>query len=110
AQPLRTLHAGDTRQIEREGTSLAEFARHDHFTAGLFGESEDLRQAEPGALPDVLGGKERFEDASELLARNSDAGILNRHRNEALGTLEVLGRAGDIRHRVDGNGEASLAV
>ena len=57
----------------------------DHFAAGLLGEAEYLRQAEPGALADLLGGEERFEDALELLLRNADAGIGDRYRDITVG-------------------------
>src|ERR1700738_4712124 len=74
---LRSCVADDARQIQRENAALAQFTRHHHFAAGLPGEPEHLRQAEPGALADLLGGEEWFEDASELLLRNSDTGILD---------------------------------
>ncbi len=84
---LRPVVAGDARQIQREDAALADFAGDHHFAAGLPGEAEHLRQAEPGALADLLGGEERFEDASELLAGNADAGVLDRHRDVTIGFL-----------------------
>ncbi len=74
---LRLAVTGGARQVQRENAAFSHFAGHHHFAAGLPGETEHLGQAEPGALADLLGGEEGFEDATVLLLGNADAGILD---------------------------------
>jgi len=74
-----------------------QFAGDDHFAAGLFGKSEHLRQAEPGALADLLGGEEGFEDASELVLRYSDAGVLDGDGDITVRSLRWRGRPPALR-------------
>ena len=78
ARLQRPLDGGDARQVQREPAAAADLAVHHHLAAGLLGEAEHLRQAEPGALADFLGGEERLENAPELILRNPAAGILHR--------------------------------
>ena len=66
----------DARQIERDAWCPCPAGSFDRRGAtGLLGEAVDLRQAEPGALADFLGGEERLEDAAEDLRRDADAGV-----------------------------------
>src|SRR5882724_11844293 len=80
-QRLRAVVADHPRQIQRECRALAELACHLHLAAGLPGEAEHLRQAEAGALADLLGGVERLEDAAEHVVWNPDPGIGHGHRD-----------------------------
>src|SRR5438128_266656 len=79
----RFAAAGGARQVQRENTALAQLAGDRHFAAGLPGEAEHLRQAEPGAMAGLLGREERFEDAFELIRRNAAAGVGDGYRNIA---------------------------
>ena len=71
-------------------------------------ETEYLRQAEPGALADLLGGEERFEDAFELLLRNPDAGILDGYGDIAVRILAVRVLASRIWQLLVGAAFAAL--
>ena len=51
--------------------------------AGLFGKTEGLAEAKPGAFADFLGGEERLEDRVKLSGGDADAGIGHRDRDEA---------------------------
>ena len=107
---LRPSLAGHARQIQREGTALAQFAGDDHFAAGLLCKTEHLRQAEPGALADLLGGEEGFKNTPEPVLRDSDAGILDGNGDIAIGVLRGRGRPrhfGGLAHR---DREFALAV
>src|SRR4051794_25798754 len=58
-------------------------------------EAEYLAQAEPGAVPDILGGKERLEGARPHLGLHAGAGIAALDGDEAASpglviALEVL--------------------
>ena len=85
---LRKQH-GDRRALARPGGDFGAAAR-------LRGEAVDLRQAEAGALADVLGGEERFERAVEHVLRHAFAVVADRQADERLAlVLDVGGRQGD---------------
>ena len=76
----------------------------------MLGKTEHLGQAEPGALADLLGGEERLEDAPELVLRNSDAGILDRHRNIAVRRFRLRRGAGQLRHAANRDRQPAFAI
>jgi hypothetical protein len=55
----------------------------------LLGETEYLRQAEPGAWPTCLVVKNGLEDAAELICGNADAGIRDGDGDIAVGILRM---------------------
>ncbi len=71
-----TLCAG---QAQGEAAAFAKLAFNQHFTARLLGKPEYLRQTQPGALADTLGGIERFEDQAQFFLGNTCAGIGQRY-------------------------------
>ena len=101
---------GDARQIQRELAAFADLAVHHHLAAGLLCETEHLRQAEPGALADFLGGEERLEDALELVLRNAGAGILDRNSHIAVGAFRMRRRAGNIRNGANRDRQPAFAA
>ena len=79
------------RQVDRDGRSLADLLSALTVPPDLMGEAVDLRQAEPGALADLLGGEERIEDLVEQIRRNADAGVAETQRDEIAGRADPLG-------------------
>ena len=65
------------RQQDAERRALAGLAVAEHVAAGLLDDAVDHRQAEAGALADLLGGEERLEDLVLDLGRNAVAGVLD---------------------------------
>ena len=63
------------RQQDRDPGAFAEFARHLDRSAGLRREAMNLRQSQPGALADRLGGEERIEDLAENVGRDAGAAV-----------------------------------
>ena len=57
------------RQVDLHRRALAGLAVDLHVAAGLLDEAVDLREAEAGALADILGGEERLEGAGRIIAR-----------------------------------------
>src|SRR3954471_16789914 len=81
------------RQIKLHRRSLAWLAIDRAVPAGLLDETVDLRQAEPGALPGVLGREERLERPLARLPRHSTAGIGDRN-HDVLPGRDLLMRFG----------------
>ena len=72
---LRRDRPGGARQVEGDGRAAPRHAFHRGRAAGLAGEAVDLRQAEAGALPHLLGGEEWLEDAADDLGRDAGAAV-----------------------------------
>ena len=115
----RLLHllAEMARQIDAEHGAASHRAVAEDEPARLLDEAIHHRQAEPGALADLLGGEEGLEDLVDDLLRDTCAGILDldqhivRHRHLALaGGLDLAGRhvaradrqLATVRHGVTG--------
>ncbi len=106
--PLRQQVWRHARQIEREGAALPHLALDGHLAAGLPGEAEHLRQAETGALADLLGGEERLEDAARSCGGNADAGVADGDADEAMAACKIRLRR-DV-HRVSGTVAAACTA
>ena len=61
------------RQIDAENGALADFRFGVDVAARLLDDSVDHRKPEPGALADILGGEERFENLLHHIGRNASA-------------------------------------
>src|ERR1700733_14891114 len=62
---------------DAERRSVSRLAVAEHIAARLLDDAVDHRQAEAGALADILGSKERFEDLGPDLGRNSVTCVLD---------------------------------
>src|SRR5690606_33834231 len=70
------------RQVQRHGGAVPRRALHLYRTAGLAGESVDLAETEAGALAELLGGEEGFEDSRTELRRDAAAVVTQRNGDE----------------------------
>ena len=55
----------------------------------LFDDAVTDAQAKPGPVPDRLGGKKRFENAIQILSRNTQAVVFNFHIHRAIGRVSA---------------------
>ena len=87
---LRRDRPGGARQVEGDGRAAPRHAFHRGRAAGLAGEAVDLRQAEAGALPDLLGGEEWLEDAADDLGRDAGAAVGDAQGDEVAGDAQRI--------------------
>ena len=69
------LEFEEPRQIQLHAGALPQHAVDPHVATGLADEAVNLRQAQAGALADILGGEERIERLASTSAGHADAGI-----------------------------------
>ncbi len=98
------------RKIQGEYGAAAQVALDAHVAAGLLGEAVNLRQAEPGAPADLLGGEEGFEDLPQLVGRNAAARVPDQHRDELALSAAVSPDGRDLRHLGHADRERALTV
>jgi hypothetical protein len=68
------------RAIQANGGADTVFGIQVHRVAGLLGEPMDHRQAQPGAVADILGGEERIHYTIDHALRKTAAIVGNRNR------------------------------
>jgi hypothetical protein len=68
------------RAIQANGGADTVFGIQVHRVAGLLGEPMDHRQAQPGAVADILGGEERIHHRIDHALRKTAAIVGNRNR------------------------------
>ena len=94
-------------QPDRRGRALARFAGELEAPAALLDHALHHRQAQPGALAQLLGGEKRLEDLGQYAARNAAAGV--RHAKHGIGTLgdDVVAQPTDVVgvHAAGGDGQ-----
>src|SRR5947209_1992441 len=73
--------AAARRQVKREGGPLANLGFDSDRSAQLLGETEDLTEAEAGALAEALGREERLEHPLHRLRTHAGAGVDDPKRN-----------------------------
>src|SRR3546814_1372780 len=66
------------RQIDRKARPLPRLAVGEDEARRLFDDSIDGRKPEPGALADVLGREEGFENLGQHVGRYTGAGVADR--------------------------------
>ena len=99
------------RQEDLHGRALAAPALDTHAAVRLLGEAEDLAEAEPSALADLLGGEERLESLGADLVAHAVAGVADGD-DDVFARLRLLrparGAAHDGVAGLDGEAAADL--
>src|SRR3954451_12393763 len=99
-------------QYQRDRGPLSQLALYDDRAARLLRKAVDLRQAEPGALADRLGGEEWIEDFLDDVRRDAAPGITQRQLDMVVIGMRAAqfcrcrdiargdGEAAALRHRI----------
>src|SRR5262245_17442702 len=78
--------------------------------AGLFDDSIDRRQPEPGTLADFLGGEERFEDLLNNVRWNAGAGVADFNEHIVGSVHAFIGEFSAFLGRNVGRTQSELAA
>src|SRR5579864_8370306 len=88
------------RQVNFERRAVSRFAVNPDMAAALPDDSIDRRKAQTCALPELLGGEERFEDAGLSLRVHANPCVSNRQEDVGPGQLGRMA-AGVVFVQVD---------
>ena len=77
----------------RNAVPLADFGLRIDEAAGLLDDAVDRREAEPGALADILGGEERLENLVDDVRRDAGAGVRELDQHVVAGRHRLVASA-----------------